>query len=211
MLLFENIDRLMLDEGISNQKLADYISEKSGEKVSRESVRRWRYGENFPPIDKAQIIAEYFDLSLDELMGKPLHTERMIRIPLVGAVNAGYFSIENDEEWRNRFCSVSLRLLAGRPKKECVALEVVGESMMPDLQPGDILVVHKQEMAYNGNIVIAYDAKENGYTVKRFYRMSDTVILDPINKNYPQIKYKRPSWKDLSLYGVCVGLERNLV
>lgn len=206
MLLSDNINRLMADANISNGELAEYIGG-----VSNETVRRWRNGSNIPPIDKALKIAEYFHISLDELMGKPVLTERMIQIPLVGAVNAGFFSIENEEEWKNRFCSVSMRLLQGRNQKECVALEVVGESMAPLLLPGDVLIVHKQETAYNGNIVIAYDSTENGYTVKRFYRQSDTVILDPVNKDYPQLKYNRPSWKELSLYGVCVGLERKLV
>ena len=57
MLLSDNINRLMISEGITNEKLAKYVSEMSGEKVSREAIRRWRYGENFPPIDKAQFIA----------------------------------------------------------------------------------------------------------------------------------------------------------
>lgn len=205
MVFADNLLNLMKESGINTIELGQILG------VSDESISNWKKGKSVPKIDVAMKIAEYFGVSLDELLGKPLNTERMIQIPLVGAVNAGIFSIENEEEWRNRFSSVSMRLLQGRNPKECVALEVVGESMSPLLLPGDVLIVHKQEMAYNGNIVIAYDANENGYTVKRFYRNSDTVVLDPVNKEYPQITYNRPSWKDLSLYGVCVGLERKLV
>lgn len=205
MILSDNINRLMTEANVSNVQLGKELD------ISAEAIRSWRNGTKIPTVDKLAKLASYFSVSLDELMGKPLATERMIQIPLVGAVNAGIFTIENEEEWRNKFSSVSMRLLQGRNPKECVALEVVGESMSPLLLPGDVLIVHKQEMAYNGNIVIAYDANENGYTVKRFYRNSDTVILDPVNKDYPQMKYTRPSWKELSLYGVCVGLERKLV
>ena len=205
MLFSENLTNLMSEHDISNSALGKELG------VSHESVRQWKSGKMFPTIDKANKLAEFFGVTLDELLGKRLDTEQIIQIPLVGAVNAGIFTIENEEEWRNKFSSVSMRLLQGRNPKECVALEVVGESMSPLLLPGDVLIVHKQEMAYNGNIVIAYDANENGYTVKRFYRNSDTVILDPVNKDYPQMKYTRPSWKELSLYGVCVGLERKLV
>lgn len=205
MVFADNLLNLMNESGINTIELGRILG------VSDESISNWKKGKSVPKIDIAMKIADYFGVSLDELLGKPLNTERMIQIPLVGAVNAGFFSIENEEEWKNRFCSVSMRLLQGRNQKECVALEVVGESMSPLLLPGDVLIVHKQETAYNGNIVIAYDSTENGYTVKRFYRQSDTVILDPVNKDYPQMKYKRPSWKELCLYGVCVGLERKLV
>ena len=205
MVFADNLLNLMNESGINTIELGRILG------VSDESISNWKKGKSVPKIDIAMKIADYFGVSLDELLGKPLNTERMIQIPLVGAVNAGFFSIENEEEWKNRFCSVSMRLLQGRNQKECVALEVVGESMSPLLLPGDVLIVHKQETAYNGNIVIAYDSTENGYTVKRFYRQSDTVILDPVNKDYPQMKYKRPSWKQLCLYGVCVGLERKLV
>ena len=205
MVFADNLLNLMNESGINTIELGRILG------VSDESISNWKKGKSVPKIDVAMKIADYFGVSLDELLGKPINTERMIQIPLVGAVNAGFFSIENEEEWKNRFCSVSMRLLQGRNQKECVALEVVGESMSPLLLPGDVLIVHKQETAYNGNIVIAYDSTENGYTVKRFYRQSDTVILDPVNKDYPQMKYTRPSWKELSLYGVCVGLERKLV
>lgn len=205
MVFADNLLNLMNESGINTIELGKILG------VSDESISNWKKGKSVPKIDVALKIANYFGVSLDELLGKPLNTERIIQIPLVGAVNAGFFSIENEEEWKNRFCSISMRLLQGRNQKECVALEVVGDSMLPLLLPGDILIVHKQETAYNGNIVIAYDTNENGYTVKRFYRQSDTVILDPVNKDYPQMKYTRPSWKELNLYGVCVGLERKLV
>jgi len=205
MIFADNLRALMDSAGETTITLGKELN------VSDETVSNWRKGKSVPKVDVALKLANYFGCSLDELLGSPVYTERMIQIPLVGAVNAGFFSLENEEEWRNRFSSVSMRLLQGRNPKECVALEVVGDSMSPLLLPGDILIVHKQEIAYNGNIVIAYDASENGYTVKRFYRNSDTVILDPVNKDYPQMKYTRPSWKELNLYGVCVGLERKLV
>ena len=67
MLLSDNINRLMISEGITNEKLANYITKMCGENVSHETVRRWRSGKNVPPIDKAQYIAQYFALTLDAI------------------------------------------------------------------------------------------------------------------------------------------------
>ena len=210
MLLSDNINRLMSSEGITNEKLANYVSEMSGEKVSRESIRRWRYGENFPPIDKAQYIAQYFALTLDALMGTAIHTEQQIKLPLVGLVSAGPFDILNEEDW-NDSCTVSVQLLADRPKKECVSMRVIGDSMYPYLCENDVLIVHRQTYAVNGNIIIAYDPTLNGYTVKRYNQRGDSVQLEPFNNEYKPIKYNNPTEQILQIYGVCVGMERKLV
>ena len=210
MLLSDNINRLMSSEGITNEKLANYISEMSGENVSHETVRRWRSGKNVPPIDKAQYIAQYFALSLDALMGLPIHTEQQIRLPLVGLVSAGAFDILNEEDWSDT-CSVGVQLLADRPKKECVSMKVIGDSMYPYLCENDVLVVHRQTYAVNGNIIVAYDPTLNGFTVKRYKQNGDSVLLEPFNNDYKPIKYNNPTEQILQIYGVCVGMERKLV
>ena len=178
--------------------------------ISTEAIRSWRNGTKIPTVDKLAKLASYFSVSLDALMGKPLDTEQMIKLPLVGAVNAGPFDIINDAEWTDNR-SVSVRLLQGRSKKECVAIEVIGDSMSPYLLPGDILVVHRQSYAVNGNIIVAYDPTVNGYTVKRFEQTGDTVKLLPFNSDYKPYIYNNPTEQQLNLYGVCVGLERKLV
>ena len=195
----------MSANNVSNGELARYIGDVTGE-----SVRRWRNGAAMPPIDKAVKIAQYFNISVEQLMGSPIHTEQQIRLPLVGLVSAGAFDILNEEDW-NDSCTVSVQLLADRPKKECVSMRVIGDSMYPYLCENDVLVVHRQTYAVNGNIIIAYDPTLNGYTVKRFNQRGDSVQLEPFNKEYKPIKYNNPTEQILQIYGVCVGMERKLV
>ena len=90
-------------------------------------------------------------------------------------------------------------------------MQVTGDSMAPYLLEGDVLIVHRQPYAYNGNIVVMYDPTLNGYTVKRFQRNGDTVTLIPYNNEHKPMKYNNPSEQQLNLYGVCVGLKRKLV
>ena len=204
MIFADNLTNLMKEKDISNVKLGKVLG------VSDTAVMKWRRGDAVPAIDKALKIAEYFEVSLDELLGKPINTERTITLPLVGVISAGPFDILNEDQWsENR--SVQVRLLAGRPKNNCVAMEVMGDSMAPYLLEGDILVVHRQPYAVNGNIIIAYDPVQNGYTVKRYQQTGDSVTLVPYNAEYEVIKYNNPNEQELNLYGVCVGLERKLV
>lgn len=204
MIFPENLTNLMRDKDISNVKLGKILG------VSDTAVMKWKRGDAVPAIDKALKIAEFFEVSLDELLGKPIDTERFVTLPLVGVISAGPFDILNEDQWEDNR-SVPARLLAGRPKNNCVTMEVMGDSMSPYLLEGDILVVHRQTYAVNGNVIIAYDPKVNGYTVKRYQQTGDSVTLVPYNPEYEVIKYNNPKEQELNLYGVCVGLERKLV
>ena len=204
MLLSDNINCLMEEAGITNVDLGKTLE------ISDETIRSWRKGTKVPTVDKLLKLAEYFQVSLDDLMGRPIATERQISLPLVGVISAGPFDILNEDTWTEHD-TVNVSLLAERAPKECVLMKVEGESMAPYLLPGDKLVVHRQTYAVNGNIIIAYDPVLNGYTVKKYSQNGDTVILQPYNKEYGPMKYSNPTEQELSLYGVCVGMERKLV
>ena len=200
----ENLINLMQENDISNVKLGKVLG------VSDTAVMKWKRGDAVPAIDKAVKIAEFFNVSIDELLGKPLNTERTISLPIVGVIAAGPFDILNEDAWDDSK-TVQARLLAGRPAKECVLLQVDGDSMAPLLMAGDVLVVHRQSYAVNGNIIVAYDPVLNGYTVKRYQQTGDSVTLVPCNPEYQAMRYNNPNEQQLNLYGVCVGLERKLV
>lgn len=205
MILSDNINRLMTEANVSNVQLGKELD------ISAEAIRSWRNGTKIPTVDKLAKLASYFSVSLDELMGKPLHTEQTsISLPLVGVISAGPFEILNEDQWEEKR-TVQARLLADRPKRECVTMEVMGDSMEPYLLEGDVLVVHRQNYAVNGNIIVVYDPSLNGYTVKRYKQNGDKVILEPYNGHYAPMVYNNPKEQELSLYGVCVGLERKLV
>lgn len=200
MLLSENIDRLMKKLKLNNSQLSKEIG------ISDENIRKWRKGETLPSIPNAILLADYFNISLDELSGrKPLHTEQTIDLPLVGAVNAGSFIIENEEEWEGEYKSINTIQLKGRNPKECVLLKVSGDSMEPDIYQGETIVVHLQNTAANGQIVVAYDENEGGYTLKKFTQYRDEVRLVPSNPSYKEYIYDNPSWQQLKIWGICIS------
>lgn len=201
----EIMNSLMEEEGISNIQLGKEIG------VSDVMIGQWRKGKSSPSLDKAVKIAEYFGVSLDMLSGVSSHTERMVRLPLIGAVNAGAFTIESEDEWKGEYRPVSVKALHGRNKKECVLLEVSGDSMEPMIHKGELLVVHRQPIAVNGNIVVAYDADQGGYTIKRFAQHGDSVSLEPANTNYKTIRYINPDVQQLQIYGICLNGERSML
>ena len=102
---------------------------------------------------------------------------RKNQVPLVGYVAAGspILAQENIEE----YLTFDTNGLSG----EHFALKVRGESMLEaGILPGDVVVVHQQPLARNGDIVVALF--EDEATVKTFRRESDGHIwLYPENSS----------------------------
>lgn len=59
--LQEKIKELRMSKGLSQKKLADAIG------VAQSSVNYWEKGQRTPSVDAAQKLADYFNISLDEL------------------------------------------------------------------------------------------------------------------------------------------------
>lgn len=120
-------------------------------------------------------------------------------LPLVGQVAAGspILAEENIEEY------VVTPALAGGEDGDYL-LRVRGESMKnAGILDGDIVVVHPQQTAQDGQIVVAMLEEEA--TVKRFFREGDRVRLQPENETMSPI-YAR----DVQIAGRVVGLMRSL-
>lgn len=98
------------------------------------------------------------------------------RVPLLGYVAAGspILAQENIEEY--------LTFDTGGLTGEHFALKVRGESMLEaGILPGDVVVVHQQQMVHNGDIVVALF--EDEATVKTYRRENGHIWLYPENSS----------------------------
>lgn len=120
-------------------------------------------------------------------------------LPLVGSVAAGapILAEENVEE------HITVPPEAGGSDGEFV-LRVRGESMIDaGMLDGDLVVVRRQDTASDGEIVVALVGEEA--TVKRYFRESDHIRLQPENATMEPIRSK-----DVQLVGKVVGLLRSV-
>ena len=102
------------------------------------------------------------------------------RIPVLGQVAAGspILAEECIEDYLTIDCNGH--------EDEYFALRVRGESMLnAGILPGDLVVVHRQQTAYNGEIVVAL--LEDEATVKRLSRKNGEIWLLPENDAYSPI------------------------
>jgi repressor LexA len=122
-------------------------------------------------------------------------------IPLLGLVAAG----QPIEAVLSHETVSAPKNMIGRGRM--FALRVRGDSMIDEnIQDNDIIIVSSQETAENGQMVVAL-IDGNYATVKKFYRESDFIRLEPANPQFKPIFIKTPG--RLQLQGVVRGLIRN--
>jgi repressor LexA len=113
--------------------------------------------------------------------------EDVHRLPLVGEIAAGspLLADENIQE------HLAVPDTLARGDGEEFLLRVKGDSMVnAGILDGDIVVVHRQEDARNGEIVVALAGQDEGAdeaTVKRFFREGGRVRLQPENDSLDPI------------------------
>lgn len=163
--------------------------------IPKTTIYQWRDG-SLPSFEYFIKIADYFKVSLDELADRQrLDTEqgetRVNKvIPIVGYVTAGELS---------RMDEAALGEIEVPADKvgnsECYALKVNGYSMMPNFLNGDIVVVKKQLIAENGNVVIV--STDNETTMKKWHQDDSSIILTPLNPAYdPVVVFSKKKAKE---------------
>lgn len=167
----ERLRSLRNNRGITQSDLAEAIF------TTTPNISSWENGRYLPGKDALQRIADYFNVSVDYLLGRtdiPLPTIDIDELgenpcPLIGQVVAGV-PIEAQENMEGYI------YIKYKPANEYFALRVHGNSMInAGIPEGAVIVVHKQNYADNRQIVVALLNGE--HTIKRFIRQSDDVIL----------------------------------
>lgn len=162
--------------------------------VSRSAISLYELGLREPDFRFLQNASNYFNVSLDYLLGNDPLTKKnmqksngdmraptMVMIPIVGRVPAGTPAIpfEDIEDY------LPVPASFVREDETVFALKVKGDSMIDlGINTGDMVLVKKQETAENGQTVIARINGEE-VTCKRFYNVDNKkVTLEPANSKY---------------------------
>ncbi|MCX6789024.1 MAG: transcriptional repressor LexA [Candidatus Gribaldobacteria bacterium] len=128
--------------------------------------------------------------------------EPLVKIPLLGTIAAG----EPIEAIRqNEFIAVAKTKL---PKNgDFYALRVSGNSMIDEnIKDGDVVLVKQQEVAENGQRVVAlidnYEA-----TLKKFFKERNQIRLQPANSAYEPIIIRKD--RDIKIQGIVIDVIQN--
>lgn len=136
--------------------------------------------------------------SLKLVKSLPVELQRMVQIPVVGTVAAGppLFADEDVIDHVSIDASLAAR---GR----CFGLKVKGDSMIQaNIKSGDIVVIRQQQMADNGDIIVALVDGEA--TCKKLFHHDGRIELRPENPKLKPIVIDVD--QDFRIVGKVVGI-----
>ena len=166
--------------------------------INQSTLSNWKKRRNLLAPKNAQLIADYFGVTLDYLMGKDLekhdiHFEHRIKlkdsrkgivVPVLGRISAGIplnavqevLGFEELPEYMDDGSS------------EYFGLKIRGESMCPRICDGDVIIVRKQSDVDSGDIAVVI---VNGCdaTCKKVLKNQTGISLMPLNPAFEPMFY----------------------
>jgi len=107
----------------------------------------------------------------------------LFNIPILGKITAGQPILA--EEYLEGYLPVDPNIYGMITPDNYFYLKVSGESMNLKIHNGDYALVHKQDYAENGDIVVAIVNGDDEATLKRYKKISDEMIMLEPMSTYP--------------------------
>lgn len=200
----DNLKKLRKEKKITQEELSKIIG------VERSSIGKYESSGVIPSVDVLNKIADYFNVSVDYLLGRSnapanpidpfsfsnIQPVKKHRIPLLGEIACGE-PIFADEDFEG---------LIESDIGADFALRCSGDSMTgARIMDGDIVLIKKQDMVENGEIAAVII--ENEATLKRvyYYPKDGKLILNPENPAYAPLVYVDEELNQIRILGRAVA------
>ena len=175
--------------------------------VHESSINKYEKGLVDIPLSKISELARVLKVTEAYLMGweeKTPQTQQGLQIPVLGTVAAGIpISAVEDildyeevpQSWENQ--------------GEFFGLRIKGDSMKPDINDGDTVIVRQQSTANNGDVVIALVNGDDA-TCKKFEKLDNGIMLISNNSEYSPMYFSNEEvlTKPVVIIGRVVELRR---
>lgn len=207
MNMFQNVLKSLR---VSYNLTQDELSKKMG--ISRSTIGMYEKGAREPDFETLELIADFFNVDIDYLLGR---TSKTTYIP-------------NSQTGKGTSINIYGRVAAGIPLEmiediidteeipedlaktgEFFGLVIKGDSMLPYICDGDIVIIRCQEDAESGDTIIAA-VNGNDATCKRLRKYRDGIELIANNPSYEPMYFSNEeiNEKPVKILGKVVELRR---
>ena len=133
----------------------------------------------------------------------PNITDDFTTFPVIGEVAAG-FEHQALEDWEGDTVNISNDYLKGRNKNDFFVLKVKGDSMYPEYQDGDrVLILKQPTVNYSGQVGVVIYNDELGTLKKIEYKPGENWIrLVAINPAYSPKKIENEELEHCRILGI---------
>ena len=178
--------------------------------VGESTLSQYEDGKRQPDFETLDKIADFFNVSVDYLLGRVDHNVSsvlingdMTRVPVLGRIAAGVpiNAVEDILE----YIEIPSSYLAG--EKSFFALEIKGDSMSPNYLSGDIVVFERCDTCETGDDC-AVMINGDDATFKRIERKENGIVVKPLNPQYETLFFTNKQITELPVR--VIGIAREL-
>ena len=214
----ERINQIMKEKKLRQidvLNLAKPFQQKYNIKFSKSHLSQYVNGKSNPDNEKIFLLSKVFGVTEAWLLGYNVpryerientgpQTPQGLKIPVLGTVAAGIpiSAVEEildyeevPQSWKNQ--------------GEFFGLRIKGDSMKPDINHGDTVIVRKQSTANNGDVMITL-VNGDDVTCKKFEKLDNGIILISNNSEYSPMYFSNEEvvTKPVVILGRVVELRR---
>lgn len=191
----ERLKELRKERGLYQKDIANYLE------VDRTTYVKYETGASEPDTETLSKLADFFNVSLDYLVGRDdveeiNLTSAGLRIPVYGNTAAGIpitaiedFDSDDPDDWEEISDAMARN-------GQYIALRIKGDSMEPRMRTGDVVIVRLQPEVNDGDIAIV---RINGdeATCKKIKKTPEGLWLISTNPNYDPMFYSPKDIEEL--------------
>ncbi len=205
--ILDNITKLLDERKIKQIELTNYLG------VTKNTFSNWKSGRTQSYMKYLPQIAEFLGVSVDSLSGNKICTSNIQKffdvgydeqtgvLPVYGTISAGLGIVA--EETLLDFEAADKRYIDGNH----FYLKVKGDSMIPIINDGDLLLVNKQSTLDNGDLGAFIIDGEEGI-VKKYEYTGKQINLISFNIYYPTKEFVGADMERVQIVGKVVELKR---
>lgn len=153
-----------------------------------------KYLENIPCSSKTKIKKAFYitynhfknrqriDKNINIIKDNTNHT-KLFTIPVLGKITAGQPILA--DEYLERYLPVDPNIYGMTNQEDYFYLKVSGDSMNQRVQDGDYVLIHKQDYAEDGDLIVAIVNSDDEATLKRYKKINDEIVMLEPMSTYP--------------------------
>ncbi len=191
--------QLRKEDDLTQRELADNLG------LAFSTISMYERGIREPDFETTESIADFFNVSMDFLLGKTPNTSnvknlisipKMNRIPLLGTIACGEPILASE--------NLDGEVTIPEDIKADFALRCKGDSMIDvRIMDGDIVYIRQQPTVSNGEIAAVLIGDEA--TLKRVYITKNTITLVACNSKYEPFVFSDGEAERVRILGKAVG------
>lgn len=206
--LYENIRKRRIELGLSQQDLAEKLGYKS-----RSAINKIEMGINDLTQSKIIAFAKALNTTPGELMGlddksesiddkinsafNVIDNKYLRSIPVYESVSAGFGAYADSRIVEY----IPLFIKSNYEAQNTLCVKVIGDSMYPKIEDGDIIQVEKRDSVDSGKIAVVLVDGEEGFVKKVVYG-SDWIELHSFNPAYKTMRFTGADVQRISVVGL---------